>query len=52
MGILYPPKAKHVLLDTHAAIWFFEDVKKLSKPATEAICNLDNMIYVSIASIW
>ena len=42
----------HILLDTHAAIWFFTDVTKLSKPAAKAIYNLNNMIYVSIASVW
>jgi len=41
-----------ILLDTHAAIWFFEDDKKLSKTAVDAIYNLENMIYVSIASVW
>jgi PIN domain nuclease of toxin-antitoxin system len=41
-----------ILLDTHAAIWFFEDDKRLSKSATEIIYNLENMIYVSIASLW
>jgi PIN domain nuclease of toxin-antitoxin system len=41
-----------ILLDTHAAVWFFEDDKRLSKSAAEAIYNLENMIYVSIASLW
>jgi len=41
-----------ILLDTHAVIWFFEDDNRLSKSAVEAIFNLDNMIYVSIASLW
>ena len=41
-----------ILLDTHAVIWFFDDDKRLSKTAVEAIFNLDNMIYVSIASLW
>jgi len=44
--------AAHILLDTHAAIWFFEDIEKLSKSAADAIYNLDNIIYISIASIW
>jgi len=42
----------NVLLDTHAAIWFFEDNKRMSKSATEVIFNLENMIYVSFASLW
>ena len=41
-----------ILLDTHAAIQFFEDDKRLSKSAVEAICNLENMIYISIVSPW
>ena len=42
----------NVLLDTHAAIWFFEGSKSLPQTAIDVICNLDNMIYVSIASLW
>ena len=42
----------NILLDTHAAIWFFEGDKRLPKSAVEAIYNLDNMIYVSVASLW
>ena len=41
-----------IILDTHAAIWFFEDDKRLSKLAIDAIYDLENMIYVSIASVW
>lgn len=37
-----------VLLDTHAAIWFFAGDERLSKPATEIIENLENTIYISI----
>jgi len=42
----------HILLDTHAAIWFFDDNKKLSKAAVDAIYDLNKMIYISIASVW
>ena len=42
----------NILLDTHAAIWFFEGDERLSKSAADAICNLDNMIYISVASLW
>ena len=42
----------NILLDTHSAIWFFEGDKRLPQSAIEAISNLDNMIYVSIASLW
>ena len=41
-----------ILLDTHAAVWFFEDDKRLPESAAEAIINLENMIYISIASLW
>jgi len=41
-----------ILLDTHVAIWFFEDNKRLSKSATDAITNLENSVYVSIVSLW
>ena len=41
-----------ILLDSHAVIWFFDNDPRLSKPAIEAISNLDNTIYVSIASVW
>ena len=41
-----------ILLDTHAAIWFLEDDKRLPKSAVEAIFNLENLIFISIASLW
>jgi len=41
-----------IILDTHAVIWFFEDNKRLSKTAIDTIYNLENMIYVSSASVW
>ena len=41
-----------ILLDSHAVIWFFDNDPRLSKSAIEAISNLDNTIYVSIASVW
>ena len=42
----------NILLDTHAALWFFENDDRLSKSALDAIYNLENMIYVSMASLW
>ena len=41
-----------IILDTHAAMWFFEDDKRLSRAAIDAIYGLENMIYISIASVW
>jgi PIN domain nuclease of toxin-antitoxin system len=41
-----------LLLDTHTAIWFFNDDDRLSKKATQAILSPSNLKYVSIASVW
>ena len=41
-----------ILLDTHAAMWFFQDDKRLSESATQAIFNLENIIWISRASLW
>lgn len=41
-----------ILLDTHVAKWFFDDDKRLSKSAIDAIYNQDNNIYISVASLW
>ena len=41
-----------ILLDTHAAKWFFDDDKNLSLLADEAIQNPANNVYVSIVSLW
>jgi PIN domain nuclease of toxin-antitoxin system len=41
-----------LLMDTHAVLWFFDDVEKLSQKAFDAILNPDNDKYVSIASVW
>jgi len=40
------------LLDTHAAIWFFEDNTALSSAAYRIIRDGNNLIYMSIASAW
>ena len=43
----------NLLLDTHTLIWSLTDDPTLSKEARTAIGNLvDNMIYISTASIW
>ena len=41
-----------ILLDTHAAKWFLDGDKRLSKPAMEAIYDPGNSIYISIVSVW
>jgi len=40
------------LLDTHAAIWFFDGSDTLSKTASKIIRDFSNPIYISIASVW
>jgi len=40
------------LLDTHAAIWFFNGDKRLSEAARQIICDRSNLLYLSIASAW
>jgi PIN domain nuclease of toxin-antitoxin system len=41
-----------LLLDTHAVLWFLDDVKKLSDTALRAIVDPANEKYVSIATAW
>ena len=40
------------LLDTHTAIWFFDDNAALSSTADQIISDGNNRIYLSIASAW
>ncbi|MDX2303299.1 MAG: type II toxin-antitoxin system VapC family toxin [Microscillaceae bacterium] len=40
------------LLDTHTLIWYLELDDNLSKTAKETIENNDNLILVSIVSLW
>jgi len=40
------------LIDTHAAIWFFEDNIALSSVADRIIRDGTNLIYLSVASAW
>lgn len=40
------------LLDTHAFLWFINDDKALSRTAKVLIEDSQNVIYLSIASIW
>ena len=41
-----------ILLDTHVILWFFDEDKRLSQTAIDAINSPDNKKYVSIASLW
>ncbi|MDR2712604.1 MAG: type II toxin-antitoxin system VapC family toxin [Clostridiales bacterium] len=41
-----------ILLDTHVLWWFLNGNDKMPDPVKETILNLENTIYVSIASVW
>lgn len=41
-----------LLLDTHTFLWFFEGNKDLSVKARTSIESLENVKFISIASIW
>jgi PIN domain nuclease of toxin-antitoxin system len=41
-----------LLLDTHVLLWWLAEPLKLSKSATRAIRNGENVAYVSAASVW
>lgn len=41
-----------VLLDTHTFLWFIENDARLSEKASEAILDLENQRFLSIASLW
>ncbi len=41
-----------LLLDTHALIWFFSGSERLSNTARTLIEDIDNIKYVSVASVW
>ncbi|OAV75941.1 PIN domain protein [Bacteroidales bacterium Barb7] len=42
----------NILLDTHAAIWFFNGDRNLSEAAKRAILSDENTKHISIASVW
>jgi PIN domain nuclease of toxin-antitoxin system len=42
----------NLLLDTHTLIWFFNGDALLSEKAKEAIMDLHNRKFVSMASVW
>jgi PIN domain nuclease of toxin-antitoxin system len=41
-----------LLLDTHAFLWLIEGNEKLGPAASDAISDLSNVVYLSVASIW
>lgn len=42
----------HLLLDTHALIWWLADDAALSRPAKTAIADMSNAAFVSAATAW
>lgn len=42
----------NLLLDTHTAIWFATDSKKLPRSAKQLIENPENHCFISIATLW
>ncbi len=42
----------NVLIDTHVFIWLDTQPEKLSKKALAICQNLDNQLYLSMASVW
>jgi PIN domain nuclease of toxin-antitoxin system len=40
------------LLDTHVALWAFENKTKLSHKAIEALDDIYAEVFVSVASVW
>ena len=40
------------LIDTHTLLWIVTNDKKLSKTANKLYLNSENLIFVSLASIW
>ena len=40
------------LIDTHTFIWLIEDDSKLPHSSKQLIDDLDNDVYISIASLW
>ena len=40
------------LIDTHVLLWYIKGDKRLSEPAKGLIDSVDNVIYLSKASLW
>ena len=41
-----------LLLDTHVALWWLNDPRRLDGTARDAIADHDNAVFVSTASVW
>ena len=42
----------NLLLDTHALLWFYSGDTSLSSKAKEAVKNVENTCFISVASLW
>ena len=42
----------NLLLDTHVALWFFNDPARVRETAYDAIEDGDNLVHLSAASVW
>ncbi|HIK31193.1 MAG TPA: type II toxin-antitoxin system VapC family toxin [Oscillatoriales cyanobacterium M4454_W2019_049] len=42
----------NILLDTHIFLWFISGDSRLSADVRDAIRDSDNIVYLSVASIW
>ena len=41
-----------ILIDTHTALWLFNDYENLSQAAIDCLRDEENELYISIASAW
>ncbi|WP_163370779.1 type II toxin-antitoxin system VapC family toxin [Endozoicomonas acroporae] len=44
-------KSRHLLLDTHAFLWWLDDSPRLGQRTRSLIANAENVVYVSAASM-
>jgi PIN domain nuclease of toxin-antitoxin system len=42
----------HLLLDTHTFIWYFQSDQQLPSAMADMLEDVDNSLYLSIASLW
>lgn len=42
----------NILIDTHIALWVIANRSKLPKDIIDSLEDLDNKVYVSLASVW
>ncbi|MGO0305606.1 type II toxin-antitoxin system VapC family toxin [Endozoicomonas acroporae] len=44
-------KSRHLLLDTHAFLWWLDDNPRLGQRTRSLIANAENVVYISAASM-